>query len=203
VPGAEKVRYRGKVYYKGEFKAIGLKFDLCYFMPDGRTVVLHQEKVMRHVFDSLAGERMAFTWAYDWKRVEGGLMAVAYDTRRTRKVVRDAEDDIAPLIEQTTHFVVGIDVNDRFTVRAFAACPEEKSAQTLARWARSQLAEGMASLEQKKGDKLDPMADRLARSLFEQARIAQHGTKASLRMQAEITAADLGKMLTSFSMSSK
>jgi beta-lactamase regulating signal transducer with metallopeptidase domain len=205
VPDAEKVRYRGKVYYKGELKAIGLKFDLCYYMPDGRTVVLHTEKVMRQVLDNLAGQRMAFAWASDWKRVEGGLMAVAYDMSRARKIIKDADPEIDPLIERTTHFVVGVDLRDVFAVQAFATCPDEKSAESLTKWARSHLAEEIATLDEKQRKNPNPKlaADRLAEALLKNARVARQGEKASLRTQAKINLAELGKMLMSFGMSSK
>jgi beta-lactamase regulating signal transducer with metallopeptidase domain len=204
MPDAEEVRYQGKTYYKGKLRALKFKSDFCYFLPDGRTVVLHQqEKTMRRVLDNLAEERRMLPWAGDWQRVERGLAAMAFDSAQTRKIVKDVGPDLAPLIENTTHFVVGVDLNDLFTVQAFAACPDEKLAETLIEWARTKLDEAANDLDQEERDPQHGIADRLARDLLKQARLTQHGTKASLRTHTKITVADLEKMLTSSDMSSK
>jgi beta-lactamase regulating signal transducer with metallopeptidase domain len=196
VPQAEEIHYRGKTYYKGKSKIRALGFDMCYFIPDARTLVLQSETTIRRALDGQQGGS-AFTRSADWRRVEQGLAAVAMDVRRAMKITKQVEPDLAPLFENTANLVFAIDLNDRLTMRAFASCTDNKAAETLVRWAKSQIAEGIASLDQKRAEKTTsmPFDDQLWNSLLKHTRVEQHGSEATLRTQAAIDFAELGKML--------
>jgi beta-lactamase regulating signal transducer with metallopeptidase domain len=196
VPKAEEIHYRGKIYYKGKPKIPGLNGDICYYIPDARTLVLHSETTIRRALDGQKGGS-AFTSSADWRRVEQGLLAVAMDVRRARNITKEEEPELAPLFENTANLVFGIDLNDALTVRAFATCADDQAAETLVRWVKSQIAEGIASLDKERGEKTAPMPfdDHLYRSLLKHTRVEQHGSEATLRTQAAIDFAELGKLL--------
>jgi beta-lactamase regulating signal transducer with metallopeptidase domain len=196
VPKAEEIHYRGKTYYKGKSKFIALGLDMCYFIPDARTLVLQSEKTIRRALDGQKGGS-ALAASADWRRVEQGLVALVMDVRRATKITKEVEPDLAPLFENTTSLVFAVDLNAALTMRAFATCADNKAAEKLVRWAKSQIAEEIASLDKERGEKTDlmPFGDRLSLALLKHAHVEQHGSEAALRTQATIDFAELRKML--------
>jgi beta-lactamase regulating signal transducer with metallopeptidase domain len=196
VPKAEEIHYRDKTYYKGKPKLLTFGLDICYFIPDARTLVLHSETTIRRVLDGHKGGS-TFTASADWQRVEQGLVAVVMDMRRAATITKVEEPDLAPLFENTANLAFAIDLNEVLTMRAFANCADNKAAETLVRWAKSQIAEGIASLDQKRAEKTTsmPFDDQLWSSLLKHTRVEQHGSEATLRTHAAIDFAELGKLL--------
>jgi hypothetical protein len=196
VPDAEEIHYRGKTYYKGKAKSFALGFNVCYFIPDERTLVLQSETVIRRVLDGQVGGS-AFTASADWRRVEQGLFAAALDVRRAKKITKAEEPDLAPLFENASNLVFAVDLQETLTMHALVVCPDDKAAETLVNWAKAGIAEEMASLEKNQGNKATPMpfADQFSRNLLKQIRIEQHGSQATLHTQATLDFAELGKLL--------
>jgi BlaR1 peptidase M56 len=202
VPGAEEVHYKGKTYCKGELNVFVRKFDLCYFIPDGRTVVLGSEKTMHHVLDRKAGRR-DFAWSHEWQRVERSLLATALDVRRTREILKYPNDPIfAPLYDYASSVVCGVDLmKDTCSVQAFATCPDATAAKTLAQKTESWISADLASLEKEARDKPpkdeDQLASQFAIDLLKQARVTHRGAGGTLRMQAKINVEELVKGMMS------
>jgi beta-lactamase regulating signal transducer with metallopeptidase domain len=196
VPNAEEVRYRGKTYYKGKAKAVALGFNVCYFIPDERTLVLQSETTIRRVLDGQQGGS-AFAASADWRRVEQGLFAAALDMKAT-KISKKEEPELAPVTENITKLVFGVDFHDALSMRAFATCTDNKAAETLVKWVKTQIDEEIASLEKKPGDKAASISfeDRLGQNLLKHARVEQHGSQATLHTQATIDFAELRKLLS-------
>jgi hypothetical protein len=192
VPNAEEVHYRGKTYYKGKAKAVALGFNICYFIPDERTLVLQSETTIRRVLDGEIGGS-AFTASADWRRVEDGLFAAGVDMHQAMKVIKAEERDLPPLSENIANLVFAADLHDTLTLRAFVACSDNKTAEALVEWVTTQI----AGLEKKPGDKAGSISfeDRLGQNLLEHARIEQHGSEVRLRTRAAIDLAELGKLL--------
>ncbi len=196
VPNAEEIHYRGKTYYKGKAKSFALGFNICYFIPDERTLVLQSETTIRRVLDGQRGGP-AITASADWGRVEQGLVAVAMDVRRATKITKAEEPDLAPLFENVTNLVFAVDLQDSLGLHALATCADNKAAEALVKWAKTQIAEGVASLEKKRENKAAsmPWGDQLERNLLKHIHVEQHGSQATLHTQATIDFAELGKLM--------
>lgn len=198
VAEAEEIHYRGKIYYKGKSKILALGLNICYFIPDARTLVLQSETTIRRVLDGQQGGS-AIAASADWRRVEQGLIAVVMDVRRAAKITKEEESDWATLVENTAKLAFAVDFHDALTIRAFATCADDKAADKLVRWAKAQIAEGIASLDKDRRENAASMTlgDRLERTLLKHTHVEQHGSEATLRTQAAIDFAELGKMLMS------
>ncbi len=197
VPKAEEIHYRGKTYYKGKSKIPGLGIEIRYFIPDARTVVFQSETVIRRALDGQK-EGSAITASADWQRVEQGLVVLAMDVRRAMQITKEQEPDLAPLFENAVKLVFAVDLNDALTMRAVASCADDKAAETLVRWAKSHITEGIASLDKEPGEKAASMSfgDQLERTLLKESRVEQHGSEATLHTQAAIDLAEFAKKLT-------
>lgn len=185
---AERLHYKDAIYYKGKIKIFPLpSLDLCYHIPDGRTIVFQpSEKHMHSVLDKRSDAREPFAWAEDWRRVEHGVLAAALDMRRMMKIVDAVPDpELAPLFKRATAFVLGIDLNQTLRVSGWAVSPDEKAAKRLAKWARQQLAEESEESEQVMED------------LRKQAKLLRHGARISLHTHAKYSIADLAKTVMS------
>lgn len=139
----------------------------------------------------------AFTAFADWRRVEDGLVALAMDIRRATKITKEQEPGLAPLFEHTANLVFGVDLHDSLKMCAFAQCADNKAAETLVHWAKSQIAEEIAPLDKKKGDKAASMSlgDRWSHALLKHARVEQHDSQATLRTHMAIDFTELRKLL--------
>lgn len=200
VPKAEEIHYRGKTYYKGKSKFFALGLDMCYFIPDARTLVLQSETTIRRALDGQKG-RSAITAFADWRRVEQGLVALMLDVQRARatKITKEKEPNVAVVLENTARLAFAVHFHDALTIRAFATCADDKAAEKLVRWAKAQIAKAIASLDKDRREKAAwmPLGDRLYRTLLKHTHLEQHGSEATLRTQAAIDFAELGEMLMS------
>jgi hypothetical protein len=196
VPGAEEVHYKGKTYYKGELKTVDGMCDLCYYLPDARTIVLYPEKTMRRVLDSQA-ERTGFAWSRDWQQVERDLLAIAINIRQVRQLIKKLPEDpvFDPLFEHTSSVVCGVDLKDTCLVQAFATCSDSAAAKALVQKTESLISAGLASLQQAAGGKPSKdknlFAPQSAIDLLKQAQVTRHGARCSLRMQTKINVDEL------------
>jgi beta-lactamase regulating signal transducer with metallopeptidase domain len=198
VPKAEEIHYRGKTYYKGKSKFLALGPDLCYFIPDARTLIVQSETTLRRALDAQKG-RPAITAYADWRHVEPELVALMLDVQRARatKTNKVKDPDLALVFDNITRLAFAVDFHDTLTIRAFATCKDDKAAKTLVRWAKSQVKEAIASLDKERGgdEALLPFGYQLSRTLLEHAHVEQHGSNATLLTQAAIDFAALKRVL--------
>jgi beta-lactamase regulating signal transducer with metallopeptidase domain len=195
VPDAKEIPYRGKSYFKGKTKIIALGSEICYFIPDDRTLVLQSETTIRHILD---GQKGGPTFA-DWQRVEHGLFAAAVDMHRVEKIIK--EEGLLPQAGGIANLVFAADLHDSLTLRAFVTCVDNKTAEALVTSVIMQIADW----ENKRGDKAASISfvDRLGQNLLKHAYVKQHGSEVRLRTQAAIDFAELGKLMKPASTPSK
>jgi hypothetical protein len=146
MPGVEEVSYHGRTYYKvpeGKMPALGPQ-AVCFYLPDGRTLVMLSEAGVRQVIDHKRVERRRFAWEDDWKEVERGLFAVAVDNsdkgwlkdRRPDDDLNEAELEVA---RHLNSLVQGVDGDTAFTVTAVGRCDSEAGARKVLRAAKELL----------------------------------------------------------------
>jgi beta-lactamase regulating signal transducer with metallopeptidase domain len=133
------------VYYKtAELGIFGR--GACLYFPDRRTVVCSfHEDGLRERIRRGASEQLEFVRGDDWRQVDRGLMAIAIDNRRNRwtlDVSKEYPEDlaIAPLLQNATRWVAGVDASDVLKIHAIATCPEEAKGAAVARIVREKTA---------------------------------------------------------------
>lgn len=199
MPVTQEVHYRGESYHKGKLKSRYFIGELCYFLPDERTIVFHPEKTMRRVLDARI-DGTTYTVSADWQRAEQGLLAAAVNIRRALKIFKDSDPEVDPLFQNTASFVFGVDIKDALAVQAFAVCPDEKSAATLVEWAKAliakEISEQTAVGAKKQGEKAtsNPSPISVA-DLLRHVRMRQQGPKVRLHTHVTIDWAAFGKIL--------
>jgi hypothetical protein len=141
-PELAAISYRGKVYYKavgsGRPAIVGNPVfpyfgrDLCYFIPDARTLIVDTEANVRRLIKRGPAGLPACVWAEGWAKVHRGLMAVALDCRRLLGADAKAEGPKTPeraIILDLREAVWGIDGPDHFLMQGFARCATEQAAE--------------------------------------------------------------------------
>src|SRR5262249_40670272 len=130
-PKAVAVRHAGKVYYRASAKdtpvaggILGLFGEtFCYHFPDRRTVLLEDEDNLRRLLGRGKGPAPRHVWDKDWKRLERGLAAIAYDTRDWDRLGADVSgkndkgaDSLTVILRESNSLVFGFDHRDGATV---------------------------------------------------------------------------------------
>src|SRR5262249_34946273 len=145
IPEAVEVKLAGQVYYKipvGKAEryelVVGLLGpDVCYYVPDGRTVVFNTEENVRRQLGRKPGDRPARPWAEEWKRIDRGLLAVILDNRNgswSRELAaRKEPGDAKAYFDNVSWITYGINAADDFVFQGLARSETEKQARKLAR----------------------------------------------------------------------
>jgi beta-lactamase regulating signal transducer with metallopeptidase domain len=116
IPGVTETRHGKQVVYKfptdGPLVPLFGPKRICFFTPDGRTVVFDAEEDLDRLIDRKPGGD-APGWTKDFKRVERGIAAVVLDNRNgalSRELAaRDnPEAAIAPFQKHTSWVVAGV-----------------------------------------------------------------------------------------------
>ncbi len=162
-PNAKEIAHNGKTYYKLSLReapfvlAFAQPPDLggdiaCYF-PDKRTLVLDSEANVRR---RLSGEKVvapARPWAADWKAVERGLFAVAFDAS-DKKWLHDRKQPetampaaLVAAVEGTTSLVCGLSDEQGLRLTAVARCNSGAEGEKVHRLAKKALADGAAAVK--------------------------------------------------------
>jgi hypothetical protein len=151
-----KAHIGGLVYYKSTGSQFPRPFgpDAFYF-PDSRTIVWDYEDNLRAMISQAKRTGPAFVPGDDWRKVDGGLLAMAIDTRDQRfklDVTTDEPEDlpIAPLLRQPDRWVLGIDGAQSLNFRAIASCASGDQRELVARTAESLLVRARVALGQTK-----------------------------------------------------
>jgi beta-lactamase regulating signal transducer with metallopeptidase domain len=203
-----EVHLDGKVYYKSAKSNYPRPFgpDSFYF-PDARTIVWDYENNLRQLIAQVPRTGTAFVAGGDWRKVDGGLIAVAIDNRDQRWKLdanTDKPDDlpIAPLLQQASRWVLGIDYAQSLTLHAIATCETEARGQALARMAESLLegwrvALGQAKTSPPKGveDEIEAGATHLANEFVQASIVHCDGLAVDIRATSHLGADTLIKFI--------
>ncbi len=190
LPGVKTVHYHGRVYYRvpeGKLPALG-PMSMCFYLPDGRTLVCITEKGVRQVIDHKRVERQRFAWEDDWKQVERGLFAAAFDNH-DKGWLKDREaEDLGLLLDLAEHLeslVYGADGDTACTIQVMGRCASGEDARAAAR-------AGEAFLQDLK-DKLvgPPELAGSFRKLVDQGRLQRRGKTVRWTSEVQVDLAAL------------
>jgi hypothetical protein len=196
VPQLEKASYAGKTYYRTprDAKKVPLLLlfakEPCFYIPDGRTLVMLDETALRRVLDGQAARPV---WAEDWKQVEHGLAAVAFDTRDRSWLegrVDPPEDEIEaaalPICREARSIVMGLDATLGLSCRFILPTGSPEAGRKVAAAAAKVLALA-------RSDRAEPPWADLVTETLKQTQIRRHGATVTIRSEVR---EDLGHLLT-------
>jgi hypothetical protein len=209
LPGGVEVPFEGKKYYRVEKPNPILRGLLAssrstdprfyYCIPDSRTVVCDGDTALQRILKKEKSAVAAPVWAEDWKHVEHGVLAVAYDTRDKkwledrRRVVKepDAPEDL--LFENSDSIVFGVDYADGFIFQAFVRSPTEQAAEKAAKAIQALIErDRQIEVQQRSSTKKEKtIADRFLADLQEHTRMEQQGKTVKWRSEVKISLADV------------
>jgi hypothetical protein len=193
-----EVHYENRAYYKTVGSAIFGPGACFFYFPDARTVVcsFHEDHLRRQIGQG-PGQRPEFLRGDDWQQVDGGLVAVAINNRQGRLKLDLASDDpvdlpIAPLLQQASRWVIGLDAADVVKFRAIATCAGDKEGEALARIAQERMATARAALDgpiqsgqPKKDQEVDALF-RTAKVLLRACRLQHKGVVVDLSSEGKV-----------------
>jgi hypothetical protein len=191
LPKLKEQRHAGRSYYqasKGVVPMLGP--ELCFFVPDRRTLILGSEKSVQAMLAGQRGDSSA--WDADWKQVERGLFAVALDNRakkwlhERRQPEEVMEADEVALFEHADTFVLGVADVSGAVVQAFAQSSSDETAIAVATAINDLLKRGRQALD--KAAREHPpeaatavRAQRLARDLLRHCKVQRDGKTVTVR----------------------
>jgi beta-lactamase regulating signal transducer with metallopeptidase domain len=147
-----EVRLDDHVYYKAVRSPL-LGPHACLYFPDARTIVcsFHEDQLRERIRRG-ANEQLKFLHGDDWRQVDRGLMAVAINECWERWKLDVSEEDpedlpIAPLLQQASRWVVGVDASDVLKLHAIATCSDEAKGEVVARIAKERMALAQVALD--------------------------------------------------------
>ncbi len=134
-----EVRDGERVYYRieGPLKE-ALGPAPCAYLPDDRTIVFDEEKVIRKLSGPDAPPLPAFLRGPDWERACGGLLAVAVNNRdgafaKSFDLGRPEDAVALSFFKGVDHWTFSVDAADDIVLRAAAACASGDASQAIAR----------------------------------------------------------------------
>jgi hypothetical protein len=199
-PKLTEVSCAGKVYYKASVKKLAfLGPEVCYFIPDDRTIVFDSsEKSLRRLLRGGRQAPPAFARTPAWKRVERGLLAVGMDNRDKswgKNLKHDKKGrDILPFVRNINTVVFGLDFGEKCVLETFLTCPTEQGARTVARLTRDLLKQGRAALavaSSKPPAAREKAPVQFVTDLVQHGRVRRQGKEVHLALQARGNLADL------------
>ncbi len=193
-----EVPFDGKVYYKVYYKKTKssvpkLLGPESFYFPDARTVVWDYEENLRQLLSRTTRTGPDIVRTDDWRKVDRGLIALAIDNRDQRwklDVNTDEPEDlpIAPLLQQASQWVIGVDAAGSSNLHAIATCRTVEKGQLLARTAESLLARANVAIGQAKFVTGDGM--RLAIDLLKACKVSREGKAVDVIAKSDLPVAD-------------
>ena len=191
-----EVRLDNRVYYR----AAGSGFGVCglFYFPDARTVIcsFHEDRLRERIRRGV-GDRLEFLRGDDWRQVERGLVAVAIDNRKGRWKLDASKENpedllIAPLIQNATRWVGGVDFSELLKINAIATCRSVAESEIVSvlmqkhvKEAKAALAGGVrASLPEK--DREAELLLRTVKDLLQSCRVHREGVVVDLSSERKI-----------------
>lgn len=210
-PDVVEVPFEGKVYYKfpNGFPPLYGK-DLCFTVPDSRTVVFEEEKNLRLLLSSANQPQPQPAWAEDWKRINRSLIAVAVSTSndrwfRDRKPSEGAKDRVlATILAKVNSLAISVEYTDGFKLQAFTRCKSDEAGVEIVAMAKGVLAlickdidDAATTLSQGQSPSAPSTDFEPIKGILKQSRIERQGTLIIWRSEAkggfaEVIAALLG-----------
>jgi hypothetical protein len=195
-PELEEASYAGRVYYRTPKITKNLPFlflfakEICFYIPDGRTLVMLNEPALHRILD---GQTTQPIWAKDWKQVEHGLAAVAFDSRnkswlegRVDSPPDEIEAAALPICREAQSVVIGLDASRGMSCRFLLRTDSSEAGRKVAAAAERVLALARADSPE------PPWADLVTEAL-RQTQIQRHGATVTVRSEVK---EDLGQLLT-------
>jgi hypothetical protein len=200
-----EVREGGRVYYKvtGLLKSV-LEPDPCVYLPDDRTIVFDEEKMIRKVAGGQAPPLPAFLRGPDWQRASRGLLAVAINNQdgafaKCYDIGRPDDAVVLSLCKDVDCWTFSADDADAMALRATAACRNADASATIARSIESLVKQGRDVLEHPTSDARDLEAHdrsiRMYRALLANLRIEHTNRSVGLHTDGFGTFADFASIL--------
>jgi len=199
-----EVRFEGRTYYKAKIPEFGGPEFVCFHFPDARTLVLDSEDKLRDLIRQGKRARPDYVKGNDWQEVEDGLIAVAIDNRDQSWNIETDEPEVlpmAPLLQNATRWVFGVDGADSLLLHAIATCGTDERGETIARTAQSLLSQarvalGQATINPPKGEEeVTRVAVRLASDLLQVCQVRRDGKMVDLSAKSHLPLEDLVKVL--------
>ena len=182
-PDLEEVRHEGQVYYPLPKTVLPAGGGFChgFIVLDSRTIVFGEEKTLCDKEPSKKPRQAS--WTADWKQVERGLFAVAYDCRdqhwldERRQPEEDLTDASIAILLSSGSLVCGVDLSDGVRLQVFTRSPTDADAEKVADSFRKLIAEGRKELEQvaKERPNEQKIACHFAEELLRQIKMERHG----------------------------
>jgi beta-lactamase regulating signal transducer with metallopeptidase domain len=148
-----EVREGGSVFYKiaGPLTdALGP--DSCVYLPDDRTIVFDQQKVVRKLAGGQVPSLPALLRGPDWERACRGVVAAALSNdggalAKTLDLGRPDDAVAVSLLKGVDHWTFSVDDADSVALRATAACAGGNASDLLARTVDALVKQGRNSIE--------------------------------------------------------
>jgi hypothetical protein len=193
-----EIRYEGLIYYKVT-NLPAFVFNPCFYFPDARTIVNFEEDEIRRLATREVGDRPEFVRGAEWHKLERGLIALAIDNHddRLRLDKETAEPDdllVAPLLQNATRWICGVEGDDSLIVRAIATCGTNEKGQSVSRTAESLFAMLRGAFEKSKVDHADKGEEplfRLVRELLQGCKLRRDGSVIEVSVECRHTLEDL------------
>ncbi|HEY2149067.1 MAG TPA: DUF1559 domain-containing protein, partial [Pirellulales bacterium] len=144
--------------------------ELCYLIPDDRTIVFGTEPEMPRIISEIVGlpthPEWKPTWADKWQRTATGEIAVMLDVAKLRKSIEPAVRNphgpdaamiamLSPLWQDTQRLFVGTNLGDqKLGLLALAECASDESASRVEQTSRALLTFALNGLAM--ANKVDP-----------------------------------------------
>ena len=198
-----EVRFDGKVYYKKKKSLVpNLYGPESFYFPDARTVVCDYEENLRRMLSRKTRTGPNIVRTADWRKIEGGLIALAMDNRDQRwklDLSTDEPEDlpVAPLLQLPTRWVIGVDAGGSSNLHAIATCKTDEKGRLLARTAESLLARAKVAIGQAKlisqENEGSAEADglRLINDLLKASRVSREGEAVDVIAKSDLPVAAL------------
>jgi hypothetical protein len=148
-----EVREGGHVYYRitGPLRE-ALGPDPCVFLPDDRTIVCDEEKVIRKLAGQGDTPPPDFLRGPDWERASRGLLAVAITNRdgsfaKHYDLGRPDDSEVLTLFRGVDHWTFSVEPAHALALQAAAACASSDASGTIARSIEALVKQGRKALD--------------------------------------------------------
>lgn len=216
-PTVEEVAYAGKTYLKlprspAFFHIENTKGAFYCYVPDARTLVIDTEaNVRRHIDGKHESPRRV--WAEDWKHVENGVIALAFDMQdkqwfADRRQPEEGLDEVELVIlKNTASVALGVGVENKIAIEVLMRCVGAEGSEKLARAVEGMVARGRKELEKElkesKASGFEAFWLNFQRDLLRNAQATREGAVTRWRTEARLDFAEVSRSLLSAMGSSR
>jgi beta-lactamase regulating signal transducer with metallopeptidase domain len=153
VPGLQEKQIEGRTCYAvPRFALPILGVEICFHIPDNRTLLMDTEEEFRVLFRGKDRKAPAPAWARHWKQVEGCTVAVAVADVRTlmanRKPDPPDEFPVVQLLQVSKAIVMGAEINEGLRCHFLVEAATEAEAENIVRETRRQMEKGADAARQ-------------------------------------------------------